>query len=144
MRFYTENDTHLEHRPSRPIVPRTVAVSGTGSLRWWWSPGLVCKELNNINGNIKNKWNWKQNFFMEYKMFLTSSLKWYYKLNIGSGTSFFGMSRQKVQDKERSNQNYDVKMDLALENNLKPTQTLSEDQSLWLQQQGRLFQQLTP
>lgn len=75
--FYTENDTHLEHRPSRPIVPQTVAVSGTGSLRWWWSPGLVCKELNNIDRNIKNKWNWKQNFFTEYKMFLTSSLKWY-------------------------------------------------------------------
>lgn len=54
------------------------------------------------------------------------------------------MSRQKVQDKERSNQNYDVNVDLALKNNLKPTQTLSEDQSLWLQQQGRLFQQLTP
>lgn len=69
-------------------------------------------------------------------------------MNIGIGTSFFlisnGMSRQKVQEKERSNQNYDVNVDLALKNNLKPTQTLSEDQSLWLQQQGRLFQQLTP
>lgn len=31
--FYTENDAHLEHRPSQPFVQGTAAVSGTGSLR---------------------------------------------------------------------------------------------------------------
>lgn len=31
--FYTENDAHLEHRPSQPFVLGTAAASGTGSLR---------------------------------------------------------------------------------------------------------------
>lgn len=57
---------------------------------------------------------------------------------------FYFLFNSLSQGQRKINQNYDVNVDLALKNNLKPTQTLSEDQSLWLQQQGRLFQQLTP
>lgn len=57
---------------------------------------------------------------------------------------FYFLFNSLSQGQRKINQNYDVNMDLSLIEHSEPTQTLSEDQSLWLQQQGRLFQQLTP
>lgn len=58
---------------------------------------------------------------------------------------FYFLFNSLSQGQRKINQNYDVNnYGSFINRTLKPTQTLSEDQSLWLQQQGRLFQQLTP